>query len=259
MNAWGILLRKELLDMWRNYKWLWLPLAFVLLGAMQPVTLYYMPQILEAVGGLPEGAVLSLPMPDGGGMMAEVLGQLGSVGVLLLILAAMGMVAGEKQSRTAALVLVRPVSRFGWLMAKWLSHALLAAVSCAAGVAAGWYYTEWLIGDVPVGRLLAGTAVFVLWLAFVMTLVLFMSTVLKSAAAAVASLLMTLVLTGVAGFVSPDRLAWLPSRLPGHAAMLLADADGGGSLAWCIGGTLFAIAFVMAAAGHFFHRQEIGD
>lgn len=259
MTTLGILLQKEWVDMWRNYKWLWLPLAFVIFGALQPIIIAYMPQILEAVGGLPAGAVLDFPLPDGGGMMAEVLGQFGTIGVLLLILAGMGAVAGEKQNRTAALVLVRPVSRTGWLVAKWAAYAGLTAASFAAGTVAGWYYTDLLIGSVPVSRLLAGSAVFALWLIFVISLVIVLSALLKSGATAVASLLLTLILTGVAGFVSPERLVWLPSRLPGHAAALLTATDAGGHLAWSVTGTLLLIVLLVAGAGLAFRRQEIAD
>lgn len=259
MRSFAVLFAKELQDARRNYKWLWLPVAFAFFGALQPVALYYMPQILEAVGGLPEGAVLDIPLPDGGGMMAEVLAQFGTVGVLVVVLANMGAVAAEKQARTAALVLVRPVSRPAWILAKWASGALLAVGSLAAGVLAGWYYTRVLIGPVPADRLLAGTAAFALWLVFAVTLVLLMSTVLNSAAAAVVSLLALLGLSVIGSLGSAAWLGWLPSRLPGLAAMVLATGEASGHPARALIGAVLAIALLLVAAGWRFRRQDIAD
>ncbi|MDY0407538.1 hypothetical protein [Paracerasibacillus soli] len=57
---WLILLQKEMVENWRNFKWIWVPLVFILLAIMDPISTYYLPQILEAVGGLPEGAVFEI-------------------------------------------------------------------------------------------------------------------------------------------------------------------------------------------------------
>jgi ABC-2 type transport system permease protein len=43
-NAW-ILYQKEMLETARTYKLIWIPVVFILLGAMQPVVTYYMPEI----------------------------------------------------------------------------------------------------------------------------------------------------------------------------------------------------------------------
>ena len=69
MTQWTVLYRKEMTEMARNYKILWIPIVFILLGVMQPVSSYYMPEILDTFGGLPEGTILEMPTPTG----AEVL------------------------------------------------------------------------------------------------------------------------------------------------------------------------------------------
>ena len=38
-----VLLRKEGLENWRNKKWIWVPLVFILLAIMDPITNYYLP------------------------------------------------------------------------------------------------------------------------------------------------------------------------------------------------------------------------
>ena len=148
IRQWAVVYNKEMLEMWRSFKWLWVPLVFILLGIMQPVSTYYLPQILESAGGLPDGAVIEIPMPTGGQAMAEVLGQYSSIGLLVLVLAGMAIVSGEKQSRTIELIMVRPIRHSSFITAKWAGFVTITLVSLCAGCLSGWYYTELLIGHV---------------------------------------------------------------------------------------------------------------
>ena len=61
MNNFLILFKKEMKESMRNGKWIWIPVVFMIIGVSQPLTSYYMPQILEAAGNLPDGAVIEIP------------------------------------------------------------------------------------------------------------------------------------------------------------------------------------------------------
>ncbi|TMV19103.1 ABC transporter permease [Paenibacillus thermoaerophilus] len=71
-------------------------------------------------------------------MLAKALSQFGSIGLLVLALAGMGCVSGERRSGAAAMLLVKPVSRTAYLLAKWSALLALSLVSFAAGYAAAW-------------------------------------------------------------------------------------------------------------------------
>lgn len=58
---WMTLFQKELLENWRNKKWIWVPLVMILISIMDPLTTYYLPQIIDSVGGVPEGTTFELP------------------------------------------------------------------------------------------------------------------------------------------------------------------------------------------------------
>ncbi len=60
MMQWFVVFRRENLENWRNYKWIWIPIVFMLLGVMDPLSTYYLPKIIEANGGMPEGSSLNL-------------------------------------------------------------------------------------------------------------------------------------------------------------------------------------------------------
>lgn len=215
--------RKELLGMTRSYQLLWIPIVFMLLVVMQPVTSYYMPDILAASGSVPAELISEIPIPGPAEVMGSVLGQYSTFGVLILVIAGMQVVAGERYGGTAALVLVRPVSSASFISAKWAGQMTLMLVSFAASYTAAWYYTVLLLGPVPwrVGFIAGG--LYILWLTFALSLNLLLSTLLRGSAAAVISLL---VLAGLSlgHSLVPAWFAWSPARL-----LMLANAVISGS------------------------------
>ena len=50
MNNSIVLIKKEYVQMLRDFKIIWLPIVFIFLGATQPIVTHYLPSILEALG-----------------------------------------------------------------------------------------------------------------------------------------------------------------------------------------------------------------
>ena len=256
-EQWLLLFRKEMLELSRTYKWIWVPCVFVLLGIMQPVTSYYMPQILETAGGLPEGAVIVIPPPTGAYVLTETLGNFGMIGLLVLVLAAMGAVSGERAAGAATLVLVRPVRFASYITAKWAAFALLAAASLALGIGASWYYTHLLIENVPLPAVLQSAVFYAMWLALVIAAVVFYSTVLKAPSAAAFLTLVSVAALSVLTSLLKGIMGWSPARLPAHAAAVL---EGGRALdglalniAWCA-----ALTIALLVGASFLLRRKQG-
>src|SRR5690606_36374281 len=105
-------------EMARNFKVIWVPLTFLFLGAIDPLTAYYMPKIIDALGGLPEGTVIEIPLPSPGESLLMSVGQFDTLGVLIIALMLMGTVAGERKSGVAEMVLVKPVPVGFYISAK---------------------------------------------------------------------------------------------------------------------------------------------
>ncbi|MHB9146430.1 MAG: ABC transporter permease subunit [Symbiobacteriia bacterium] len=143
-----LMLQKELRELATSYKLLFVPAAFALLGGGQPIAYKLLPTLLKNASNLPPGAVLQIPVPAPGAVVASALGQFGQLGMVLLILVAMGTIAGERQTGVAATVLTKPVARGTYLAAKIAAYGLLAAFSLALGVAVTAFYTDLLIGPV---------------------------------------------------------------------------------------------------------------
>jgi ABC-2 type transport system permease protein len=223
-SRYGALLGKEMLELARSMKLVWVPLVFVALGIMQPVSLYYMPVILENAGNLPEGAVIDIPPPEAAQVMADTLSQFGVLGMLVLVLVFMGIVSGERGSGTASLILVKPVSVAAFLGAKWSGMLLLAWLSLLSGYAAAWYYTTLLIGPFSFEAFARSAAIYGLWMAFAMSATLLFSTMLRSAAAAAFCTLGLMAALSLAASLLPRYAGWSPGALGGYAFGLAQSA-----------------------------------
>jgi ABC-2 type transport system permease protein len=259
MRQWTVLFAKEMLEMKRNAKWLWVPLVMILLGIMQPVTTYYTPQILKSMGGLPKGAVLEIPLPTGGEVLAKALSQYGTLGVLILVLASMAVVSGERQSGVAAMILVKPVSRFAYISAKWAGLLVLTLVSFFCGYMAAWYYTGQLIGKVPFAHVLQSFALYGLWLVFIVTVTLLMSVLFKANGAIAFAAFATAAILSIVTRLAAKYMAWSPSRLADQAGLLLTKGAYGEHLALTLSFGILLIAGVLTLCVFSFRKQELAD
>ena len=225
MTQWGVLYRKEIKEMIRNYKLLWIPLVFILLGVMQPISSYYMPQILDSFGGLPEGSIIEMPLPTGAEALMSVISNYGMLGILILVLSAMGIVSAERQNGVAGMVMSKPVPYSSYILSKWAGLVTITLLSFFIGYLASWYYTNLLIESVAAERIFQSFAIYSLWLVFVVTLTLFFSTVMKgSGSVAFISILIVAVISIVTSIFN-EKLKWSPATLTGHTGYLLQSGE----------------------------------
>lgn len=221
MNGFFVLWKKEWTEAYRTSKLIWLPAVFAILGIMQPVTAKFMPDILQSAGSLPEGTVIQIPVPTPGEVMGQTLSQFGSVGLLAVCLAFMGMISGERRSGTAAWIMVKPVPHAAYAGAKWTVSVLVTLISYIVGYAASWYETIALIGTPDAGQVLAAGAAYGGWLIFVLSAVLAAGAWLNAPAAAAFVPFAGAVLLQLAYGFMPERLSLLPSALAAESSAAL--------------------------------------
>src|SRR3981081_720367 len=109
MRGFAVLLSKEIAEQWRTGRLPVMAVIFLLFGLAWPVLGQYTPAIVKQP---PTSIDIHVPTPTIKDAVAQLIKNLSQVGVLAAILLAMGSVAGEKESGTAALALVKPVSSF---------------------------------------------------------------------------------------------------------------------------------------------------
>ncbi|MFA9560222.1 ABC transporter permease [Evansella sp. AB-rgal1] len=257
MSQWSVLFQKEWKESIRNYKWIWIPIVFILLGVMQPVTSYFLPDILKNFGGLPEG--IEFPLPTGPIVLAETLGQFSQIGFLVLALAFMGTVAGEKNSGTQIMVLVKPVSTSAYILAKWIHMSLLGLASYFIGFLLAVYYTFELIETVAISNVIKGAFVYSIGLLFVITLVLLFSSIFKSTAAvAFLSLGITIAFSLLSSLL-PDIMKWSPGTLTNHSYRFFETGSGGDGFILSIIVTIGLIISMIFLSIFVFKKKEIAS
>lgn len=220
------MLSKELKELARSYKLLFVPLAFAILGLGQPVAFKLMPTLLKSASNLPPGAVIEIPTPPPGEVVASALGQFSQMGILLLVLVAMGAIAGERATGVAATVLTKPVGRGEYLAAKFASYGLLAFASVGLGMAVTAYYTQVLIGPVDWVAVGAATLLYLPNMLLVAGVTLCLSAFMPSpVAAGGAGLVAVILLNMVPKYMGKFLAGISPGALAESAAKALAGAE----------------------------------
>ncbi|WP_216829696.1 ABC transporter permease [Alkalihalobacterium elongatum] len=223
MRQWWVLFTKELLEMWRNFKWVWLPIVFLLLGMTDPLTSYFMPQILDTVGGLPEGAVIEMPLPSGNEVLLMVTSQLNMLGVLIIVLAFMGTIAGERKSGVTGMVLVKPVPFGSYVTAKWVALLLIGVISLFVGYLAGWYYGSILFDPIPFTLFIQSYLLLAGWYIFILTLTIFFNSIFRIPGLVAFVTLATVIVLSIITNTFERWMTWSPAQLTGNVGSLLME------------------------------------
>ncbi len=162
MRGYAVLLRKEVTEQWRTRRLPVVAVIFLLFGLASPVLAKYTPDIVKLAAS---SIVIHVPTPTIKDAVAQLIKNLSEIGVLTAILLAMGSVAGEKESGTAAFVLVKPVSRLAFLTAKFTGVAVTMAVAVLVCGLAAYLYTDLLFA--PLNVFGFGSACFVILLGLI--------------------------------------------------------------------------------------------
>ena len=182
MNNFIVLIKKELVQMIRDYKVFWLPIVFIFLGATQPIVTHYLPSILEALGG-GQGITIDPSMANqrGGEVLASTLGsQFDQLGLMVLVISMMGIVQSDKANGMLAFILTRPVSVISYIAGKITANYLIAAISVAIGYFASFLYVNFLFTDVPFSQMVSGLIFYLIWILFIVSFTTMMSTIFSS-------------------------------------------------------------------------------
>jgi ABC-2 type transport system permease protein len=171
----------------------------------------------------------------------------GAVAPIGAAIVSSGAIIGEKQSGTAAWVLSKPVSRTGFIIAKFMAIAsafLVSAVVIQSIVA----YAQLSLASksfIPLGPFLGGVFTVTLAVIFYLSLTLFLGTVFDSRvpvmAIPIALIMGQIFLTSLLGAI----LEWLPYLLPGNLIQIsLQFVDGSPGYLWLL--TVFSTAGLSA-------------
>ncbi len=240
----------------KSGKWIWLPIAIIIIGISQPITNYYMPQIIEHAGNLPEGASFTFPTPKGSEVMAGTLSQLGTIGTLLFVLATMGVISNEKSNGTITLVMVRPVSPFQYVSSKWVGQLIITLSSLFASYLLTWYYTNLLFSSVDWVLVLESLLIYSLWIVYIVSFTIWMGTIFKGNGAIAGITISFLALLSLLTTLLPKFMAWSPVNVIEHATNLLMRQPAQDDFLITISSTIVLSAIFFVSAVVSFKKAE---
>ncbi len=253
MTGLGALLRKELLEQWRTTRLPLVATVFLLVGLSSPLLARFTPEILKAVGG--DQFQIVLPTPTAADAYDQLAKNLGQFGALIAVLLAMGSVATEKERGTAAMILVKPVSRSAFLVAKLVAIAVTLGIATAVAGAGAWFYT-WVLFE-PLSITGFAGALLLQWLALVTyaAITFLGSTLTRSALAAAGLGVAAFIVLGILSIV-PAIGRYLPTGLGAPARALALGQARVDVLGPALGSALL-IGGLLVIAWLAFRRQEL--
>ncbi len=246
-------LGKEFTEITRTWRIWVVPGLLMFFALTSPVLALMTPALLESVVQGQQGVRIVVPDPTYLDAYAQWLKNLQQIIAFALLLTAGGMIAGERASGTAILVLTKPVSRAAFVVAKFISQTVLLLAFTVIGAAACWVTTLVTFGEAPPIRLVESTAA---WFGFAVLLLAFMtlfSAAFSTLAAGGAGL-------GVFFALSVLQL-WGPALeySPAGLAAAAGDALAGRSVnvLWPVLTTVGLVLVLVLAAIAVFDRKEI--
>ncbi|KMM56724.1 membrane protein [Bacillus glycinifermentans] len=225
MNSFYILFQKEWKESWKDGKLLWLPVVLILIGLMQPISLYYMPEIIDMAGNLPDGAVINIPKPSGEEVLASTLSQFGTVGTAIFVFSVMGSIVNERNQGSLSLIMARPVSPLHYVGSKWLAHVILALLSFIASYSLVFYYTNLLFTPVAFSKFLFSLLVYGIWIVFAMTITLFFSALFRHIGGIAGASIGMIAAVSFAGSLFPRFTEWTPDKAQNQAVYFIKNGS----------------------------------
>ena len=246
-------LRKELLEGWRTYRFLVLAVVLVVFGLLSPLAAKFTPQMMTLIPGGEEISKI-IPAPTLMDAVSQFIKNISQFGILLAIFLSMGAVAQEKDKGTAAMMLVKPLTRGTFLLAKFAGVSLSFLACLALSALSAYYYTVILFSAPDFGGWMVMTALMFVYIEVYIAITLLFSTLMRSQAAAVGMSFGALLVLGLVGSIGTLG-QYLPAQLINWGGGLMAGAK---EAYWpAFGVSLGLIVVCLVVSWLAFERQEL--
>ena len=250
----AVAFRKEWMELVRTYRLLVVVIVLLFFGLTSPLLAKLTPEIAKLV---PSNSGISIQVtktPTVEDAIGQYVKNITQFGILLAILLAMGSVAQEKDKGTAAMMLVKPLSRGGFIAAKFLSLTAMFAVTLAVATVTCYYYTFLLFGTMDIPHWLVINALILLYILVYVAITVLCSTLTRSQVVAGGAAIGALILFGLIGII-PAFAKYLPAELITWGTRLMM---GDHTASWgALGVSLGLIVLPLVAAWLIFRKQEL--
>lgn len=249
--------RLEWLRLWRTYRLLILVVVFAFFGLLGPLTAAFLPEIVSLASQSEDlGQAIELPEPVPPDGIAQYIGNISQLGLIVVAAVAALALAIDSRPGLAAFYRTRQPSAGSWVLPRWLASTLGAGLAWTVGLLAAVYETVLLIGPLPVGGMLVGWALWLLYLAFAVALVALAAGIVRATVAVTAVSVGLLVAIALVGVI-PQVGEWLPSHLVAAPSALAAQETSASDYVRASLVTVAATAATLAGAIRLARRREL--
>lgn len=254
LRGFGPFVIKELRETRATWRLWVVPGVLIFLGLTTPVMAAVTPVLLRATAENQPGVVIKLPEPTAVDAYIQFLGNLVQLALLVVIITGAAAVAAERRNGTAALVLVKPLSRASFVWAKALANLVVMLASTVVSAALCAVVTIILFDASHITAFVAQVGLWLVVATMFVCLMVYLSAALRrQAAAAGAGLGVYAGLFAMTGF--PLLREYTPAGLLAASDALLTGRDA--PLAVPIVVTLVLSLVFLAAAAWAFRRAEL--
>ena len=171
-------LKKELLESARTYKLLIILIVFFVFGILSPLTAKLLPDIMSSV--MTDGIIINLPEPAAIDSWMQFFKNISQMGLFVTVILFSGILSTELSKGTLVNMLTKGLSRSTVILSKFTSMATLWTISYILAFVVALGYTVYLFPNDTMSNLLF--SVFCLWLfgIFLLAVLMFASTLVKS-------------------------------------------------------------------------------
>jgi ABC-2 type transport system permease protein len=236
----GVLFRKEFTEQLKTHKMLVVVAILLLFGLGTPLLLKFLPEFLKLSG---EQLPVNLPAFTAPDAVRSYISTLSEIGLLVVVLVAMGSIALERERRTAIMTLSKPAGFGSFVLAKLA--ALMVTFGCGLVLSAlgCFLYTVVLLGSFDAGTFTLITLLVAFYFLVCLAVTLMCSAFFKNQIAAGGVALATLIILALLSNI-PDVGRFLPVAMMNNAAAIA----GGGEISGSLYVSLIVSAFVVVAA-----------
>ena len=171
------LLKKDIYEYIKTPKLLILGAAFIFFAMSSPLLAKYMNEILASVAS---DLDITFPDPTLYDSWVQFFKNMHTIAMIIFLIVMTGTVAHEKSKGSIALVLSKNVSRFEFILSKFISGALVMTVLTFVSVLLGIFYTNRLFGSYLYDGFLVSMILFWMMGLFYTSLGIFVSVISKT-------------------------------------------------------------------------------
>jgi ABC-2 type transport system permease protein len=246
--------RKEWLEALRSYRLLIVVVVLVVFGLTSPIQAKLLPQVLASA--LSSGTDLSaiIPTPTVWSAIEQYIKNMSQFDLILAVFLGMGAIAQEKEKGTAAMMLVKPLSRGSFIGAKFLGLAVVFAIAIVIAGIGGYYYTTLLFEPMAILPWLVVNVFLFVYVLVIIAITILCSTITNSQAAAGGMAVGIIIIGFILGAIR-NLGKYLPGELNTWSARLMHGATHSSWIA--LGISVVLILAPLVAAWLIFKRQEL--